>query len=153
SLAQVTEAIEELSDVTGAISAAMMQQHSAIQGYADNTRLSNIAVSDVASRMAEIAGMVIRSTTSALDVAAVASDMERTSELLRLAIPDIVRKATHADLREYPRFDVQVRAHLEANGRALDVRVNDISEAGARIEKLAWLGPGTCVVLTFQGLH
>jgi aerotaxis receptor len=153
SLAQVTEAIEELSAVTAAISAAMMQQRSAIQGYADNTRLTNIAVSDVASRMAEIASMVVRSTTSALDVAAVAGDMERTSELLRLAIPDIVRRATRADLREYPRFDVDVRVHLEASGRALDVRVNDISEAGARIEKLAWLGTGARVVLTFRGLH
>jgi methyl-accepting chemotaxis protein len=153
SLAQVTEAIDELSTVTGAISTAMVEQRTAIEGYAENTRLTNVAVCDVAGRMVEIADMVVRSSASALDVTTVAGDMQRTSELLRLSIPDIVRKATHADLREYPRFEIAFGARLDVNGRTLDVRVHDISEAGACIGTVGGLGIGTGVVLTFAGLH
>jgi methyl-accepting chemotaxis protein len=153
SLAHVTEAIDELSAVTSSISAAMEQQRAAIRGYSDNTRMTNVAVSDVAGRMTEIADMVVRSTASALDVATVATDMQRTSESLRHAIPDIVRKATHADLREFPRYEIDARAHIKVEGRDLDVRVYDISEAGASIEALPRLGVGSQLVLTFPGLH
>ena len=117
----------------------MDQQRAAIEGYADNTRRTNVAVSDVASRMADVADMVLRSSSSALDVATVATDMQRTSEMLRRAIPDIACKATHADLRDYPRYEVATRAQLEVEGRELAVRVYDISKSGVCIERFRGL--------------
>ena len=64
-----------------------------------------------------------------------------------------MRKALRADLREYPRYDIQARAQLAVEGRNLVVDVFDISEGGARIASVQRLTVGTKLVLTFQGLH
>jgi hypothetical protein len=61
--------------------------------------------------MADIVDMVVRSTSSATDVAEVATSMQHTSETLRVALPDIARKAVRGDLREHPRYDIDTRAH------------------------------------------
>jgi methyl-accepting chemotaxis protein len=153
SLANVAEAIDQLSAVTQSIAAIMQQQRAAIEGFSASTQTTNAAVSDVASRMADIAAMVVRSTASASNVADVAMDMQRTSQVLRKEIPDIVRKALRADLREYPRYDIDIRAALEIGGRRTDVRVFDVSESGARIAKVDGLAIGARVALTLPGLH
>ena len=153
SLAAVADAIDQLSSVTSSISAAMEQQRAAIEGFSVSAHLTNSTISDVADRMAEIAGMVVRSTASAIDVADVAVDMQRTSETLRTELPEIARRATRADLREYPRYDVDIRALVEANGRTTEMHIHDVSEAGVRIERMAGLTVGTRLVLTIRGLH
>jgi methyl-accepting chemotaxis protein len=153
SLAHVAEAIDQLSGVTNSISGAMEQQRAAVQGFSANAQLTNAAVSDVASRMADIAEMVISTTASALSVADVASGMQRTAESLRVTIPDITRRATRSDLREYPRYDFAGSAHAEVGGRSVQTRVYDISESGARIDSLPGLGVGRKIILTFHGLH
>jgi methyl-accepting chemotaxis protein len=153
SLANVAEAIDQLSAVTDSIAAAMEQQRAAMQGFSANAQLTTAAVSDVASRMVEIAEMVTSSTASAMGVADIATDMQRTSEQLRVTIPDIARKATRADLREYPRYDITASANMEVEGRNVLARVYDISETGARIESLPGLAVGARLQLTFQGMH
>ena len=72
---------------------------------------------------------------------------------LRIAIPDIARKATRAELREYPRYDIDTRARVEFDGRSFDARVFDISESGALIENLPGLAIGTKLVLTLPAFH
>jgi methyl-accepting chemotaxis protein len=153
SLANVAEAIDQLSTVTSSISAAMEQQRAAMQGFSANAHSTNTVVADVAAQMAEIADMVMHSTSGAVDVAAVAMAIQRTSESLRVAIPDIVRKATRADLRDYPRYDITAQVQVAADGRRLAARVRDISESGALIESLPGLTAGSELVLTFEGLH
>jgi aerotaxis receptor len=153
SLADVAEAIDQLSAVTDSIAAAMEAQRAAMQGFSANARTTNAAVSDVAGRMAEIAHMVVGSTVSASEVADVAMEMQRTSSVLRREIPDIVRKALRADLREYSRYDIDARAGVETDGRHFDVRVFDISEGGARIANVGELTVGTRLVLTLHGLN
>jgi methyl-accepting chemotaxis protein len=153
SLADVAEAIDQLSTVTDSIAAAMQEQRTAMQGFSANVRQTNAAVSDVAGRMADIASMVVRSTASASDVADVAVDMQRTSEAMRSEIPDIVRKALRADLREHPRYDIDAKANLGAGGGSIDIRVFDISESGARIAKVQGIEVGMTLILTFRGLH
>jgi hypothetical protein len=103
--------------------------------------------------MAEIARMVVGSTVNASEVADVAMEMQRTSTVLRREIPDIVRKALRADLREYPRYDIDAQAGVDADGRHFDVRVFDISEGGARIANVGELTVGTRLVLTLHGLN
>jgi methyl-accepting chemotaxis protein len=153
SLADVTDAIGQVSTMTDSISTAMQEQRSAMQGFSDNVRQTNAAVSDVAGRMAEIASMVGRSTASASIVADVAMDMERASQAVRSEIPDIVRRALRADLREHPRYDIDARANLGAAGGSIDIRVLDISESGARIAMVEGVELGTALTLTFPGLH
>jgi methyl-accepting chemotaxis protein len=151
-LAGITEAIDQLSDVTQSVSAAVEQQRAATAGFSLSARESSAAVSDVAGRMAGIAGMVERSRATAKDVSAVATDMQATSLTLCGDIPAIVRNAVTADLREYPRYEVNLRAYLEHDGSAGEVAVQDVSEGGARIVATRALPVGAEIALTFPGM-
>ncbi len=152
SLAGVAEAIDQLSGVTQSVSAAVEQQRAATEDFATSARESSAAVSDVAGRMLGIADMVERSRTTAQDVSTVASDMQATSHTLCREIPDIVRKAVKADLREYPRYEVKLTARLEHHGIFAEVTVHDVSEGGTRIDAIANLTVGDEVALTFPGM-
>jgi methyl-accepting chemotaxis protein len=152
SLAGVAEAIDQLSGVTESVSAAVEQQRAATEDFAARARESSAAVSDVAGRMLGIADMVERSRTTAQDVSGVAADMQTTSQALCREIPDIVRKAVKADLREYPRYEVKLAARLEHNGAVAEVSVYDVSEGGARIDAVNNLSIGDHVALTFRGM-
>jgi methyl-accepting chemotaxis protein len=153
SLAAVAEAIDRLFAVTHGISAAIEQQRGAMHGFVANVRNSSSAVSDVAGRMSEIADMMVRSTAVATEVAKVAIEMHRISEVLRSEIPQIVRRATRADMRDYPRYDINAIARLQIQDSTTDVRVFDISESGARIESRSDLAVGMVLSLTFAGMQ
>ena len=112
-LSNVAETIDQLSDVTVSVSEAIEQQRDATENFAASARETSAATSDIVGRMAGIADMVHRSRASAQDVSAVAETMQSTSQILRREIPDIVRKAVNADLREFPRYDVKLTARLE----------------------------------------
>jgi hypothetical protein len=80
-------------------------------------------------------------------------NVQHTSQSLRSAIPAIARTATRADLRDYPRYDIEVQAVLEVDGQTRKVRVFDISESGARVETVGAFAVGTQVRLMLSGLH
>jgi ABC-type transporter Mla subunit MlaD len=151
-LSKVAEAIDHLSDVTVSVSAAIEQQRDATENFAASARETSAATSDVVGRMASIADMVKRSRVTAQDVSAVAGAMQSTSQTLCREIPDIVRKAVNADLREFPRYDVRLAARLERGEQAIDVTVLDISEGGARIDIVDNVAVGDRVALTFPGM-
>jgi methyl-accepting chemotaxis protein len=152
SLAGVAEAIEQLSGVTHSVSAAIEQQRAATDAFTTSARESSAAVSDVAGRMAGIADMVERSRSTAKDVSAVATGMQATSLALCGEIPDIVRKAVKADLREFPRYEVTLTARLERGGDTCNVAVHDVSEGGARVAATTALAIGDHIALTFPGM-
>jgi methyl-accepting chemotaxis protein len=152
SLSGVAEAIDQLSNVTQSVSAAIEQQRAATENFAVSARESSAAVSDVAGRMIGIADMVEHSRATAQDVSAVAAEMQTTSHTLCREIPDIVRKAVKADLREFPRYEVNLTARLERDGGIVDVAVHDASEGGARIDGADWLAVGDKIALTFRGM-
>jgi hypothetical protein len=152
SLQGVAEAIDQLSGVTESVSMAVEQQRVATVDFATSARESSAAVSDVAGRMLGIADMVERSRMTAQDVSSVAAEMQTTSQALCREIPDIVRRAVKADLREYPRYEVKLAARLEHNGVISEVLVYDVSEGGTRIEATNNLAVGDHVALTFPGM-
>ena len=102
--------------------------------------------------MAGIASMVERSRATAQNVSTVAIDMQATSLNLCGEIPEIVRNAVTADLREHPRYDVDLRARLDYNGSVSEVAVRDISEGGARIGATRALRVGGEIALTLPGM-
>src|ERR1043166_745906 len=114
SIGAIAEAIDQLSLVTNSVAAAMNQQRAATEGFVTNVRGTTAAVSDVATRMTGIAGMVTRSSGNASEVARVAAEMQRASEAIRAEISEIVRHALRADLREHPRFDADATAAVDA---------------------------------------
>ncbi|HEX5212324.1 MAG TPA: methyl-accepting chemotaxis protein [Pseudolabrys sp.] len=151
-LAGVAEAIDQLSDVTVSVSAAIEQQRDATESFAASARETSAATSDVVGRMAGIADMVHRSRSAAQDVSAVAETMQATSQSLCREIPDIVSRAVNAELREFPRYEVALTARLERNEQNDAVDVLDVSEGGARIAVLDGLAIGDQVALTFAGM-
>ena len=153
SLVNVADAIDQLSGVTQSVSAAIEQQRAATEGFAISARESSAAVSDVAGRMLGIADMVEHSRATAQDVSAVAGEMQATSHTLCREIPDIVRKAVKADLREFPRYEVNLVAQLDRGGQTREVVVHDISEGGARIDLVEDLAVGDDVAVAFQGMQ
>lgn len=153
SIGAIAEAIDELSMVTNSVAAAMDQQRAATEGFVTNVRGTTAAVSDVAVRMTGIADMVTRSSTNAAEVARVAADMQRASETVRGEIPEIVRAALRADLREHPRFDVDISATVELGGRKTSARVFDLSRGGARIAAVPNISAGVNVTVTFDRMR
>ena len=153
SLSSVGEAIDRLSAVIESIETAMVDQRNATESFSASVRETNTSVSDVAARMAHIAHMVSKSKASAAEVAVVALGMQQASHSLRTQIPDIVRQALWADLREHPRFDLKVSARLEAKDRAKAIKVLDISQGGARLEPFQGVGAGELVTLHFDDLQ
>ena len=151
-LSNVAEAIDQLSDVTASVSAAIEQQRDATENFAASARETSAATSDVVGRMSGIADMVQRSRATAQDVSAVAEAMQSTSQILCREIPEIVRKAVNADLREFPRYDVNLTARMERDGQVIEVTVLDISEGGARIDIVENVAIGDQVALTFRGM-
>jgi methyl-accepting chemotaxis protein len=152
SLASVAEAVDQLSDVTEQVSAAVEEQRAATESFAVSAHDSSAAVLDVAGRMTGIADMVHHSRATAREVSTVATAMQSTSQTLCREVPEIVRKAVKADLREFPRYDVNLSARLETGDRAVEVAVHDISQGGARIDVVKGLGVGDQIALTFPGM-
>ena len=151
-LASVAEAIDRLSDVTETVTLAVDEQRTAAENFAANARETSAAVCDISGRLSGIADMVERSRTTAQDVSTVATDMQETAQSLCREIPELVRKAVKADLREFPRYEVDLSARLEQAGDVAEVRVLDISEGGARIAS-GHLAVGETVSLTFPGMQ
>jgi methyl-accepting chemotaxis protein len=151
-LSNVAEAIDQLSDVTVSVSATIEQQRNAAENFAAGARETSAATSDVVGRMVGIADMVQRSRAIAQGVSAVAEAMQSTSQILCREIPDIVRKAVNADLREFLRYEVKLTARLERDDQIVEVTVHDISEGGARIDDPENLAVGDQVALTLPGM-
>jgi hypothetical protein len=76
--------------------------------------------------------------------------MERASETVRAEIPEIVRTALRADLRDHPRFDTDIHATVEHGGRRTAARVFDLSRGGARIAAVPDILAGAEVTITFD---
>ena len=150
-LAGVAEAIEQLSGVNQSMSAAIEQQRVATESFASGARETNGLVSDVAGRLTSILAMMEDSRATAAGVSTVASDMQFASQSLCLEIPDLVRRAVRADLREFPRYEVGLTARLQRGDRVRDVTIQDLSEGGARIEKIDGFAVGDAISVTFPG--
>ena len=153
SIGAIAEAIDQLSLVTNSVAAAMDQQRAATQGFVTNVRGTTTAVSDVATRMTGIAGMVTRSSGNAAEVARVAAEMQVASESVRAEIPEIVRAALRADLREHPRFDVDMMAVVDLHGSKTSAQVFDISRGGARIALVPHVAMDADATVTFGGMR
>ncbi len=149
SLAGVTQAIDALSNANESVSAAIEQQRSAAEDFDLNARASHQAAADVASRLADVSTTLDQSKARAGGFVAVIAQIQDACGVLCTAVPDLVRRAVKADLREYPRYEVQTTALLEWGGGRSVVRVHDISEGGACIERLPDLAMGDEVAMSF----
>ena len=151
-LTGVAEAVDQLSGVNQSMSAAIEQQRAATESFASGARESSGLVSDLAGRLNSILAMVEDSRATAQGVSTVADDMQFASQSLCVEIPDLVRHAVRADLREFRRYEVCLTARLQQGDQMYDVAVQDISEGGARIAKIDRLAVGDAISLTLPGI-
>ncbi|HVY57389.1 MAG TPA: methyl-accepting chemotaxis protein [Xanthobacteraceae bacterium] len=152
-LAGIVEAIERLSDMAEGVAATVEDQRRATQAFSASVQETDESVASLAGRLLRIADMVAQSSMCAVEVAEVAYGMQQSSDTLRADIPAILHKALHADLREFSRYDVNVTAEMEIAGHRGEVRVLDVSEGGARIERVPDVAIGTPIILHFKGLR
>ena len=153
SIGAIAEAIDNISQVTDAVATAMGEQRTATQGLVCNVRGTTAAVADVAQRMGGIADMVTRSSADAAEVARVAAEMQSASHGMRSEVPEIIRAALRADLREHPRFEIGVTATIERGGARTGARVFDVSRGGARIAAVPGIAAGDEVAVIFSGMR
>jgi len=153
SLEGMADAIHRLSEVTASVSTAVEQQRSATESFAVTARDGSVGVSDVAGRINSIAELVGRSRSAAQEVWAVAATMQGATQTLCREVPDIVRKAVKADLREFPRYDVNMRARLQFGDHVAEVTVHDVSRGGVRIDGVPGLTVGDRFALTLPGMN
>lgn len=82
----------------------------------------------------------------------IASETQSISQCLCPEIPGLVRRAVKAELREFPRYEARLTAHLRHGDDVLcDLAVRDISKDGARIARIGPRMAGDPVSLAFPG--
>jgi methyl-accepting chemotaxis protein len=152
SLASVAETIDRLSEVTASVASAIEQQRAATESFSATAHDSSAGVADVAGRINGVSDMVEQSRATAQDVWAVAAAMQSTTQTLTREVPEIVRKAVKADLREFPRYDVATKARVQFSDQVVELAVHDVSGGGVRIDSVPGLGIGERIALTLPGM-
>ena len=150
-LASVADAVDQVSGVTQSVPLAIERQRSATADFASQAHDSMAVLCEVAERIVKIGETVKLSRERAQNVSTIAAGMQAASRALCGEIPEIVRAAVKADLREFPRYEVSLTARLSYRGRTADVDVMDVSEGGARIGAAEELAVGDKVALTLPG--
>ncbi|MBV9261235.1 MAG: PilZ domain-containing protein [Pseudolabrys sp.] len=150
SLQSVTEAVGALSDANQSVSQAIESQRGATEQFGINTRESNQASIDAVTRLNELAAAMAQLKESAGEFMVVAGEMQQSSRIICITVPDIVRRAVTADLREFPRYEVNFDAHLTWDSGHAVVQVHDISEGGACIESVEGLSIGKVIAVSFK---
>ena len=151
-LASVAEAIDQLSDVTVSVSSAIEQQRDATETLPPARAKPALRPPTSSAAWPALPTWCIARAPPRRMSRLSPRPCRSTSQILCREIPDIVRKAVNADLREFPRYEVNLTARLERAERADAVNVLDISEGGARIGALDGLAVGDQVALTFAGM-
>jgi hypothetical protein len=65
----------------------------------------------------------------------------------------MVHRAVKADLREHPRYNVDLTATITCGNRTITTRVFDVSEGGLRIDRLDFAEIGDLVTVVFDGMR
>jgi methyl-accepting chemotaxis protein len=151
-LSNIGEAIDQLNEVTTAISAAMEEQRAATEGFSMSVNETNQMVSQLAERMGDIAGMVNNSSTTAGEVASMAVELIDTSDKLLSRLPEIVNQAMRkVDKREHDRFEGSASVSVIINGQASRLDIVDLSQGGARLPMIPGANEGDKVQVMFPG--
>src|SRR5690606_10915115 len=103
SLGGVAESIEQLSGITGSISAAVDEQRATTESFWDSARQMTAVSSEIAERIADVSEALTSSAEGIREVATTADAIQDISDTLGTSISEMVHRAVKADLREHPR--------------------------------------------------
>jgi methyl-accepting chemotaxis protein len=153
SLSGIAESIEQLSGITGSVSAAVDEQRATTESFWDNAKQMTAASSEIARRIAEASDALTSSAEGIREVAATADAIQDISDTLETSIPEMVHRAVKADLREHPRYNVELAATVTCRDRTVIARIFDVSEGGVRIERTEGAQIGDRMTLIFDGMR
>jgi len=153
SLGGIAESIEQLSGITGSISAAVDEQRATTESFWDSARQMTAVSSDIAERIAQASDALTSSAEGLREVASTADAIQDISDTLGTSIPAMVQRAVKADLREHPRYTVDLTATVTWRDRTQTVRVFDVSEGGVRIACPPGVRIGDRLTVVFDGMR
>jgi len=153
SLGGIAESIEQLSGITGSISAAVDEQRATTESFWDSAKQMTAVSSEISTRIADVSHALTASAEGIREVAATAEAIQDVSDTLGTSIPEMVHRAVKADLREHPRYNVDLSATISCGDRTVAVRVFDVSEGGVRIERLEGIQIGDRLTVVFDGMR
>jgi len=133
-MGSITDAIDQIGEVTAAVAAAMEEQRvstGAFSSFVDENRDAMSAVNTAVQTLSELA------KTAETDIGAMAGSvntMAQSAGEASVDIPKIVKEAVdRAERRTNTRFNAIGSATLLVNGKAHTVELSDISSNGARL--------------------
>jgi len=153
-VARIESAITEVNDIVRTIAAAMEQQGTATSEIAHNVTETASAVNEMNSRNDEVAGEAEEAGRYAAEVLANTTKLDSAIRDLRRTMIGIVRTSTtEVDRRIFQRFDIAASCNVELPGKASQpAQIVNMSEGGARLQKLPDLAPGTSGKIRLAGI-
>ncbi|MBW4093018.1 MAG: HAMP domain-containing protein [Proteobacteria bacterium] len=150
----IGETITEIDAIAASIAAAVEEQGAATAEIARNVAQTAQAAEEMTTRITEVSAEAAENGRQIGQVHQSAGDLARAVGELKRAVIRVVRTSTAAvDRRLVQRQDVRLRARLNVAGEpAQDGCVVELSEAGARIEEVSSLAPGTRGTLQVSGI-
>jgi hypothetical protein len=109
--------------------------------------------SGIAENIADVSNVITNSAEGIREVAATAGAIQDISDTLGASIPEMVHRAVKADLREHPRYNVDLTATITYRNRTITTRVFDVSEGGLRIDRLDFAEIGDFLTVVFDGMR
>jgi methyl-accepting chemotaxis protein len=142
---RIEETIGEIDAIASSIAAAVEEQGAATAEIARNVAETASAANEMTTRTAEVSIEAEQTGKRAVEVRENAAGLNTAVAALRHSVMRVVRTATtEVDRRKAVRHEVDLPCRLSVPGQDVRAaRINDISEAGARIEGGPSLHKGT----------
>ncbi|MEI6160630.1 MAG: methyl-accepting chemotaxis protein, partial [Roseococcus sp.] len=152
-ISRIGQTVEGLEHIAAGVAAAMEQQSAATQEIARAVASSAEAAREVSGRV-ESLGQEAADSADRAERMRISADAAATAlEAVRGTLVRTVRECSEAvERRQSPRFPMDIPARLEWQGRALEVRMLDLSEGGAGLEPVPDTVTGGQVTLAVRGL-
>jgi methyl-accepting chemotaxis protein len=147
--------IGEIERISTSVAAAVEEQGAATAEIARSVVETAKAANQVSRRTDDVRGAAAETDRHAVEVRRSAETLQGAVQALRRTINNVVRTSTEeVNRRFHERFPVDLPARLSLAGRpGLDVRVRDISIAGAQLHGIGDLPAGTSGRLTLEGVE
>ena len=147
----IIESIETLSQVSSTIASAMEEQRQTTENFNEIIYNSRQAVNGMTVQIREVSEMSRSSVAIAVDVADVSGTLVESSSQMREEIPRIIRDAmARTEKRKFVRHDTEQSIKITVNDVTYDVKMNNISQGGARLMQVPYFDPETEVMVHFD---
>jgi methyl-accepting chemotaxis protein len=131
---EITVAIRDVAEISTAIAAAIEEQAAATSEIARNVMQTYAAAQEVSVRITAVSEEAQTTGDRAHQVSGIATEVAGAIDELRTTLVRVVRTATPVvNRRQKPRYRLEREASVEADGKRIPVRTDNISEGGATL--------------------